>query len=63
MAFVEFIIFAGTLARFSNIQKVSLALSMLCSLKGKKFLPFRRTGVLPVSGPLSGTSSEIAGQE
>jgi len=54
---------AGTLARFSNIQNVSLALSMLSSLKGWKFLPFKSTLVPPASGPLSGISSVIAGHE
>jgi len=44
---VELIIVAGTLARFSNIQNVSLELSILSSLKGWKFLPFRSTLVPP----------------
>lgn len=57
-------IVAGTFAKFSNIQKVSFELSMvLKSLKGWKFLPLRRTLVLPESGPLSGINSVIAGQE
>ena len=61
---VEFMILAGTLARFSNLQNVSLELSMeVYSLNGKKFLPFKRTFVPPASGPLSGISSVMEGQE
>jgi hypothetical protein len=64
IALVELIMIAGTLARFSNLQKVSLELSMVVySLKGRKFLPFKRTLVPPASGPLSGMSSVMAGQE
>lgn len=63
MIFVEFMMVAGTLARFSNMQKVSFELSMLSSLKGWKFLPLRRTAVFPVSGPLSGTNSVMPGHE
>lgn len=47
ITFVELMMVAGTLARFSNIQKVSLELSIVSSLKGWKFLPFKRTFVPP----------------
>jgi hypothetical protein len=63
IALVELITIAGTLARFSNIQKVSLALLIVSSLNGLKFLPLRSTLVPPESGPLSGTRSVIAGHE
>ena len=60
---VELTIVAGTLARFSNIQNVSFELSIDSSLNGWKFLPLSSTLVPPWSGPRSGTSSVIAGQE
>jgi hypothetical protein len=60
---VELITTAGTLAKFSNLQKVSLLLSMGKSLNGKKFLPLSKTLVPPASGPLSGIKSVIAGHE
>ncbi|TNV71402.1 hypothetical protein FGO68_gene1202 [Halteria grandinella] len=62
-AFVELMTVAGTLPRFSNMQKVSFELSMLRPSKGWKFLPLRRTLVPPVSGPLSGMRSVMAGKE
>lgn len=60
---VELITVAGTFAKFSNIQKVSLELSMVNPLNGWKFLPLNRTLVLPESGPLSGIRSVMAGHE